>query len=143
MDLCADGGPHAYHPNDAKETNVNKLQGLDYLANATVDPLNFNSDDLTKNTWQAVVTSDAARHHPIRQSKSDPAEGFFVAMTALRISGYSSMQQRCYVNAETVPYIVRRPEDPFALSDYAFVLDVKTGKGSFAICAENGGTSHV
>ena len=65
MMIDADGGYHAYHPDNKS--------GLDYLGNAG-----------KPGNWWALVTDDGKPSgNPVVQSSSDPAPGFYISTTSL------------------------------------------------------------
>lgn len=123
MAVDADGAPHAYHPSNT---------GLDYLANA----------GHAGNWWGIVTDNDKSSGNPAVQGSGDPAPGYYVSATSLVDPAYSRLQQRRYVDSETIPYIVLPAEVTKAtgirLGDFVVVLNAKTGKRSYAIFADGG-----
>jgi len=151
MMIDADGGYHAYHPN-------NRL-GLDYLGNA----------GQSGNWWALVTDNGKPNGTPVTQKRSDPAPGFYVSRTSLEDPSLNPRDPRRYVNAETINFVVLpgrlglnaklgdfgvviRPDK--RAYDYAVYADVgpanKIGEASIALAAalglpsspKNGGTGH-
>ena len=121
-DIDADGGYHAYHPDNKS--------GLDDLRNAG-QPGN----------WYGIVTD--ARGRPIVQQIGDPAPGFYVSPTSYEWPQFPKDNPRRYVNAETVPFIVvegfiRRRAKGIVLGCKARVTDTRTGRSVDAVVADMG-----
>jgi hypothetical protein len=151
MMIDADGGYHAYHPDNKS--------GLDYLGNA----------GKPGNWWALVTDNDKPSGSPVIQAKSDPAPGFYVSTTALEDASLNARDPRRYVDAESVNFfvlpgrlglgaklgdfgVVIRPDRNDY--DYAIYADLgpagKIGEASIALAAalglpsspKNGGTGH-
>jgi hypothetical protein len=119
--IDADGAYRAYHPDDTP--------GLDSLNHAG-HPAN----------WWALVTDNGKRTgKPVIQMKSDPAPGFYVSTTALYDEKNPNPRDpRRYVDAESIPYVVLHPEalKHARLGDFAVVMNMRNGKVSVAIVAD-------
>jgi Fungal chitosanase of glycosyl hydrolase group 75 len=122
LQIDADGAPRAY--------NQVSSRGLDALANAG-HPGN----------WWAIATNNGRPSgEPVIQGDSEPAPGFYVSTTALENLAFHETQQRRYVDASTVPFIVL----PFGagmglkLGDFFLVYNIATGDNDFAIYADVG-----
>jgi len=151
MMIDADGGYHAYHPDNKS--------GLDYLGNA----------GKPGNWWALVTDNEKPSGNPIVQSSSDPAPGFYISTTSLEDSSVDREDPRRYVNAESVNFfvlpgklglgaklgdlgVIIRPDQ--SDYDYAVYADVgpasKIGEASIALAdalgipssPKNGGTAH-
>lgn len=123
MAIDADGSPHAYNPTDT---------GLDYLANAG-----------HPGSWWGIVTDTGKSDgKPVIQVSSDPAPGGYVSSTSLADSHYSRIQQRRYVDSETIPFIVLPSAVIRAtgiyLGDLVLVTHTGTGVRCFAVFADGG-----
>ena len=120
--IDADGAPKAYN----KDSKV----ALDYLGNAG-----------SPGNWWALVTDNGkASGNPVVQTASDPAPGYYIAMTALENSSKNRIDPERYVNSETIPYIAVPAgfSNDFKLGDIAFVFNKKNKKFCFAIFADVG-----
>jgi hypothetical protein len=121
LSIDADGAPRAYHPDGSPP-------GLDHLANAG-QPGN----------WWGIYTQGGV---PVVQRAGDPAPGFYVSMTALANPAREERDQRRYVNASRVPYLVLPPTahgwGGARLGDIAAVGNRRTGRIAFAIFADIG-----
>lgn len=151
MMVDADGGYHAYHPDNKS--------GLDYLGNA----------GKPGNWWALVTDNGKPNGNPVIQAKSDPAPGFYISTTSLEDDSMDAKDPRRYVDAESVNFfvlpgrlglgnklgdfgVVIRPDKNDY--DYAVYADVgpgnKIGEGSIALAAslgipsspKTGGTGH-
>ena len=151
MMIDADGGYHAYHPDNKS--------GLDYLGNA----------GKPGNWWALVTDNEKPSGNPVVQSSSDPAPGFYISTTSLEDSSVDREDPRRYVNAESVNFfvlpsklglgaklgdlgaIIRPDQSDY---DYAVYADVgpasKIGEASIALAdalgipssPKSGGTAH-
>jgi hypothetical protein len=88
MMIDADGGYHAYHPDNKS--------GLDYLGNA----------GKPGNWWALVTDNEKPSGNPVIQSSSDPAPGFYISTTSLEDSSVDREDPRRYVNAESINFFV-------------------------------------
>jgi hypothetical protein len=151
MMIDADGGYHAYHPDNKS--------GLDYLGNA----------GKPGNWWALVTDNSKPSGNPVVQSSSDPAPGFYISTTSLEDSSVDREDPRRYVNAESVNFfvlpgklglgaklgdlgVIIRPDQ--SDYDYAVYADVgpasKIGEASIALAdalgipssPKSGGTAH-
>lgn len=118
--IDADGAPNAYSPDDT---------GLDELANAG-SPRN----------WNGVVTDPHG--NPLIQQEEDPFPGYYVSCTSLAERSKPLSDPTRYVDATKLPYIAL-PEEiaergGAKLGDFAFVVNLRNGKSSFAIYADIG-----
>jgi hypothetical protein len=120
MTIDADGAPNAYNPANT---------GLDDLANAG-EP----------GHWQGVIQDEHG--NPLVQGPSDPFPGYYVSCTALADRSKNVLDPTRYVDASKIPYVVL-PRDVARLSgarlgDFAVVLNLRSGKSSYAIFADIG-----
>jgi Fungal chitosanase of glycosyl hydrolase group 75 len=139
MMIDADGGYHAYHPDNRS--------GLDYLGNA----------GKPGNWWALVTDNGKPSGNALIQTASDPAPGFYISTTSLEAEKIPKSDPRRYVDAETVNFfvlpgklnlgaklgdfgVVIRPDR--SDYDYAIYADVgpvaKIGEGSIALAASLG-----
>jgi len=120
MTIDADGAPNAYHPDDA---------GLDTLANAG-----------SPGHWDGIVTDNDGR--PLIQQERDPFPGYYISCTSLFDNTRNFADPRGYVDAATIPYIALPSElatrEGLRLGDFAFVVNLRNGKSSYAIYADVG-----
>lgn len=118
--IDADGAPNAYNPDDT---------GLDELANAG-SPKN----------WNGIVTD--SRGNPLIQQEGDPFPGYYVSCTSLTEKNKQLSDPARYVDATKIPYIalpeVIAERGGAKLGDFAFVVNLRNGKSSFAIYADIG-----
>ncbi len=130
--ICADGAPDAYKVGDL---------GTDYLANAGAPPFKGAPTDKNLdqwNWWGIVVDSE---NRPVKQDNTQPSPGYFVSKTAHGYwNEYSLTDQRCYVNANEIPYVVlpKGKTGSARLGDFAFLVNRKTGLTAPAIYSEVG-----
>jgi hypothetical protein len=120
MTIDADGAPNAYHPDDT---------GLDELANAGTPAL-----------WNGIITDRDG--NPLIQQEGDPFPGYYISCTSLSDETRKFTDPTRYVNASKIPYVAL-PEDiadrgGAALGDFAVVMNLRSGKSSFAIYADIG-----
>ena len=120
MTIDADGAPNAYHPDDT---------GLDELANAG-----------SPTHWDGIVTD---RHNkPLIQLESDPFPGYYISCTSLVDQTKEFSDPSRYVNSTKIPYLALPAEiaerGGAQLGDFAFVVNLRSGKSSFAIYADIG-----
>jgi hypothetical protein len=87
--IDADGAPNAYHPDDI---------GLDRLANAGWPNSGW---------WDQVLVPDPNNPAQPFVQPDGPYQGYFVAMTALRNPNGSTTAPATYVDARSVPFIVK------------------------------------
>jgi hypothetical protein len=127
MEIDADGGYHAYHPDGSS--------GLDYLANAG-QPGNW---------WALVTDNGQASGNPIIQTDDDPAPGFYISTTSLEDSNCDPKDPHRYVNAEAINFIVLpgRLGLGAKLGDFAVVLRPYTGAYDYAVYADVGPASKI
>lgn len=119
--IDADGSPHAYHPTEDKKA-------LDYLAAAGYP-----------GNWWGVLTKNGKF---ILQDSNDPAPGFCISSTSLKVKGESNLVRR-QMDAETIPFIVLPGRAPFAkLGDYGTLWHVKTGAKCHVLFADVGPRTH-
>ncbi len=121
MAIDADGAPKAYN----KENT-----GLDNLENA------YDSDS---GEPVGVYYAPGATAPSVQQA-DDLAPGYYVSPTALNNKGFKDNQQRKYVDASAIPYIVLPKNDPSGAhkGDFATVYNPKNGKISHAIFGDIG-----
>jgi hypothetical protein len=120
MTIDADGAPNAYNPDDT---------GLDELANAGAP-----------SHWDGIVTD--LNGNLLIQQESDPFPGYYISCTSLSDKTKKFDDQTGYVDASKIPYVVL-PKDiadrgAARLGDFAFVMNLRNGKSSFAIYADIG-----
>jgi len=120
MMIDADGAPNAYHPDDT---------GLDELANAG-----------SASHWDGIVTD---RHgKPLIQLERDPFPGYYISCTSLVDQSKQFNDPSRYVDATKIPYIALPAEiaerGGAQLGDFALVVNLRSGKSSFAIYADIG-----
>lgn len=119
MSIDADGSPRAYHP---------KNIGLDDLKHAGKN-----------GRWWALATKKGK----LVVQKS----GYYVSTTSLQDFRYSPWDQRRYVNAEKIPYIVLPPKvkqrGNISLGDIAVVYNARNGRWAYAIYADTGANSRI
>jgi hypothetical protein len=120
MTIDADGAPNAYNLDDT---------GLDELANAGLP-----------SHWDGIVTDQ--RGTPLIQQEDDPFPGYYVSCTSLEDKTKEISDAGRYVDATKIPYVAL-PEEIAErggahLGDFAFVLNLRNGKSSFAIYADIG-----
>lgn len=120
MTIDADGAPNAYHPDDT---------GLDELVNAGVP-----------GRWDGIITDQEG--NPFIQEESDPFPGYYISCTSLADETKKFTDQTRYVDASKIPYVAlpqaiaeRGGEQ---LGDFAFVMNLRNGRSSFAIYADIG-----
>jgi Fungal chitosanase of glycosyl hydrolase group 75 len=120
MTIDADGAPNAYHPDNT---------GLDDLSNAGAP-----------GNWEGLAKDDNG--DPFVQGPYDPFPGYFVSATALADRTRPVSDPLRYVDASKIPYIVLPGGMARALGarpgDFAFVLNQRNSKGSFAIFGDVG-----
>jgi len=120
MTIDADGAPNAYHPDDT---------GIDELANAG-----------SSGHWNGIITD---RHgNPVVQQEGDPFPGYYISCTSLADKTKEFNDPSRYVDATKIPYVAL-PEEiaelgGVQLGDFAFVINLRNGKSSFAIYADIG-----
>jgi hypothetical protein len=120
MTIDADGAPNAYNPDDT---------GLDELANAGFP-----------GHWNGIITD---RHgNPLVQQESHPFPGYYISCTSLADKTKEFGDPSRYVDATKIPYVAL-PEEVAErggaqLGDFAFVVNLRNRKSSFAIYADIG-----
>jgi hypothetical protein len=122
MMIDADGSPKAYHKDDK--------QALDNLSNGG-EPGNW---------WALVTDNNEPSGTPLIQTSSDPAPGYYIAMTSLENRDKDHGDPARYVNAEVIPYVVVPAgfSNDFKLGDIALVYNKHNGRKCFAIYADVG-----
>jgi hypothetical protein len=119
MSIDADGSPRAYHP---------KNTGLDDLKHAGKN-----------GRWWALATK---KGKPVLQKS-----GYYVSTTSLQDFRYNPWDQRRYVNAEKIPYIVLPPkvkqQGNISLGDIAVVYNTHNGRWAYAIYADTGANTRI
>ncbi|WP_085986336.1 glycoside hydrolase family 75 protein [Microscilla marina] len=119
MSIDADGSPRAYHP---------KNTGIDDLKHAGKG-----------GKWWAIATKNGK---PVVQKS-----GYYVSMTSLQDFRYAPWDQRRYVNAETIPYIVLPPKvkqsGRVKLGDVAVVYNTRNKRWAYAIYADTGANTRI
>lgn len=106
------------------------LKPLDYLANGG-EPGNW---------WGLATNSQGI---PIVQGKDDPAPGYYVSTTSLKIPGYKHGNPFREVDSESVPFIVVsrkiiKAVPGIVLGCRCTIKDIKTGKEIEAVAADVG-----
>jgi len=119
MSIDADGSPRAYHP---------KNIGLDDLKHAGSD-----------GKWWALATREGK---PVVQKS-----GYYVSTTSLQDFRYTPWDQRRYVNAEKIPYIVLPPKvkkiGKVSLGDLVVVYNTYNHHWTYAIYADTGANTRI
>lgn len=120
MTIDADGAPNAYNPDNT---------GLDELANAG-SPMN----------WNGIITDQSG--NPLVQQGRDPFPGYYISCTSLADKAKPFSDPARYVDATRIPYVALPKEiadrGGAQLGDFAFVVNFRNGKSSFAIYADIG-----
>ena len=120
MTIDADGSPNAYHPDNI---------GLDDLRNAG-EP----------GHWDGIITD--GNGEPLTQGPDDPFPGYYVSCTSLSDRSKRPSDPTRYVDASKIPYVVLPREvaeqGGAQLGDFAFVINLRNGKSSYAIFADVG-----
>ena len=120
MMIDADGAPNAYNADD---------MGLDELSNAG-EPGN----------WQGVIQDKDG--NPIVQGSDDPYPGYYISCTSLFDRTKAPLDPARYVDASKIPYIVLPGELERQVGvrtgDFAFVVNLRNGRSSYAIFADTG-----
>lgn len=120
MTIDADGAPNAYSPDNA---------GLDELSNAG-EP----------GHWNGIITGGDG--DPLIQKESDPFPGYYISCTSLADGSKEFGDPTKYVDASKIPYVVLPREvaerGGARLGDFAVVVNLRSGKSSFAIYADIG-----
>ena len=122
MMIDADGGHHAYHPDDRS--------GLDYLCNA----------GKPGNWWALVTDNGRPSGSPVVQSTSDPAPGFYISKTSLADKCVDDNDPRRYVNAESVNFFVLPAKLGLGakLGDFGVVIRPDRNDYDYAVYADVG-----
>jgi len=120
MMIDADGAPNAYN---AENT------GLDDLSNAG-EP----------GDWQGVIQDRDG--NPVVQGPDDPYPNYYISCTSLFDRTKSPLDPSRFVDASKIPYVVL-PGDlarqaGARVGDFAFVMNLRSGKSSYAIFADVG-----
>ncbi len=158
--INTDGAPNAYHI-DGRPTGA-----LNTLCNAgRVVSLNHGTYEGRENcdrfladvraaqragwqgnprvVWHGIVTRDQARHEPVIQASGEYA-GYFVSSTSLQNKAFKQDDQRRYLDARVVPFLVLPRRSAFLtqggakLGDLAFVIDPATQLYTFAVVGDLG-----
>lgn len=120
----ADGAFRAYHPNNSL--------GLDSIEHAG-----------HPGDWWALATDTGEPNgRPVIQTRKDPAPGYYVSMTSLFDSSIANEHNpRRFVDAASIPYVVLPPKglQHAKLGDFATVINLRDGKSSGAIVADESG----
>lgn len=129
LTIDADGGRRTYAPLGSG------LKPLDYLANAG-----------KPGNWWGIATDSTGK--PIIQGKNDPAPGYYVSTTSLKMPGFKHGDPRREIDSETVPFIaipsqLIKAVKPVVMGCKAIVTDAKTGKQVEAIVADAGPRDHL
>ena len=127
MMIDADGGYHAYHPDNKS--------GLDYLGNA----------GRPGNWWALVTDNGQPDGNPIRQKNSDPAPGFYISTTSLEDTSQDRKDPRRYVNAEAINFFVLpgRSNLGAKLGDFGVIIRPTTGVYDYAVYADVGPANNI
>lgn len=128
--LDADGSLFAYHPD-----------------NTGRDDLGFASWPSGDEDWRWILVADP--HEPERPyvQTDGPAKGYFLSMTTLRDPAGRPTDPASYVDSEAIPYIVFPAnfltiEGVGGFGDLAVARNLATGRGSWAIVADQGPAKH-
>ena len=127
MMIDADGGYHAYHPDNKS--------GLDYLGNA----------GKPGNWWALVTDNEKPSGNPVIQSSSDPAPGFYISTTSLEDSSVDREDPRRYVNAESVNFFVLPSKLGLGakLGDLGVIIRPDQSDYDYAVYADVGPASKI
>ncbi len=125
--IDADGGYHAYHPDNKS--------GLDYLGNA----------GKPGNWWALVTDNGKPSGSPVIQKDSDPAPGFYISTTSLEDPSVDSKDPRRYVNAEAINFFVLPGRSALGtkLGDLGVIIRPATGAYDYAIYADVGPANKI
>lgn len=125
MTIDVDGSPRAYHPQNL---------GLDNLTYAT------SKGELSR----YVIVFDG--NQPYIQTALDPYPGYYLSQTSLQDASRRETDYQRYVNSEEIPFIAI-PDNlrgqGVQTGDLAYVYNRKTYRGSFAIVADVGSSTHI
>ena len=136
--VCADGAPDAYHPDDVGKDCYNDPHiGLDCPRHAGYPNTSW---------WNLVLVRDPNDPSKAFVKDSGPYEGYFVCMTALRKHGGDKYDNATYVDASSVPYVVRPTgfenlPNVAKKGDVGIATHVPTGLQTAFIVGETGGGS--
>jgi hypothetical protein len=124
MMIDADGGYHAYHPDNKS--------GLDYLGNAG-----------RPGDWWALVTNNAGK--PVVQKAGDPAPGFYISTTSLEDESLDADDPRRYVNAESINFFVLPAKLGLGakLGDFGVVIRPDRNDYDYAVYADVGPATKI
>jgi Fungal chitosanase of glycosyl hydrolase group 75 len=127
MMIDADGGYHAYHPDNKS--------GLDYLGNA----------GRPGNWWALVTDNGEPNGRPMIQTAADPAPGFYISTTSLEDPNCDRRDPHRYVNAEAINFIVLpgRLGLGAKLGDFAVVIRPATAAYDYAVYADVGPANKI
>lgn len=127
MMIDADGGYHAYHPDNKS--------GLDYLGNA----------GKPGNWWALVTDNGKPSGNPVIQTTSDPAPGFYISTTSLQDSSMDPEDARRYVDAESVNFFVLPGKLGLGakLGDFGVIIRPEEGDYDYAVYADVGPVSKI
>lgn len=121
FDLDADGSPWAYHP---------KNTGLLHNLNGGGTPPSPSVIYYTPNKF------------PYIQKNIDPAPGYYLSMTSLKLTSYSDSDYRKYVNPDSISYFVlpggMLKTQNVSIGDIGLIYNLNNQKHSFAIYADSG-----
>jgi Fungal chitosanase of glycosyl hydrolase group 75 len=127
MMIDADGGYHAYHPDNKS--------GLDYLGNA----------GKPGNWWALVTDNGKPNGNPLIQTASDPAPGFYISTTTLEDSSMDSEDPRRYVDAESVNFFVLPGKLGLGakLGDFGVIIRPEESDYDYAVYADVGPANKI
>ncbi|MFL6527356.1 MAG: glycoside hydrolase family 75 protein [Chthoniobacterales bacterium] len=127
MQIDADGGYHAYHPDG--------VSGMDYLANA----------GKPGNWWGLATDNGKPSGNPVIQKKSDPAPGFYVSTTSLEDEEMPSTDPRRYVDAESINFFVLPGKLGLGakLGDFGVVVRPDRNDYDYAVFADTGPAGQI
>lgn len=157
--INTDGAPNAYHidgrPGGALNTlcNAGRVFSTEGAYDGHQDCDRFLADvkaaqedgwhGPTRIVWHGIVTRDKTRHEPVVQ-ESGAYAGYFVSATSLQNKAYKETDQRRYLDARVVPFLVLPKRSAFLgdggarLGDLAFVIDPETQLYTFAVVGDLG-----
>jgi hypothetical protein len=127
MMIDADGGYHAYHPDNKS--------GLDYLSNA----------GKPGNWWALVTDNGKPSGNPVIQTASDPAPGFYISTTSLEDSSIDPEDPRRYVDAESINFFVLPGKLGLGakLGDFGVVIQPDQSDYDYAVYADVGPANKI
>ena len=120
MAIDVDGSPRAYSPKNASPDRLDDLSSADDEGSST-------------------KYIQGERNPEDGHIGEGPNPGFFVSGTSLRFNNAEMFKTSNFLDAEKIPYIVfPKNFHDAGLGDMAYVVDLRTFKGTHAICGDTG-----